>query len=169
MSAARPWDSSLRPQQREPVSDTNHSLRVCACVWSRIRADEGSLPCVLVHSSRLLDPRPCVASSCASALLGRRTNKERSRWSGAPPCAPGSGCKHIHGKHQRPGELVAAGVQSHREITLVHKAAILNSLTGLYQEANKRGSKCDTVRSACAPQTARTGADKERSATLLPT
>ncbi|KAG7238210.1 hypothetical protein INR49_031125, partial [Caranx melampygus] len=37
-----------------------------------------------------------------------------------------------------------------QKITLVHKAAILNSLTGLYQEANKRDSKCDTVHFVCA-------------------
>ncbi len=37
-----------------------------------------------------------------------------------------------------------------QKIILVHKAAILNSLTGLYQEANKRDSKCDTVHFVCA-------------------
>lgn len=101
----------------------------------------------------------CGLISCASALRSSTSGptKERLRFSGAPPSDRGTTTEHIQRKRRQcagggVGVCGATGGERRekKKPTLVHKAAILNSLTGLYQEANKRDSKCDTVHFVCA-------------------
>lgn len=112
------------------------------------------------YSSRLLNS-PCVASSCASALLlDQRSNKERFHFSEAPPsdraAQPNTSSENSH----------TEGGAEPLKITLVHKAAILNSLTGLYQEANKRLKMWHRALCVRLSKQRRIAPDKERSVKL---
>lgn len=110
----------------------------------------------------------------SSPLLDKRTNKRAFAFLRSSAVRPG----HHNRTHPEKTPTVCRGGvgvcgatggerREKKNPTLVHKAAILNSLTGLYQEANKRDSKCDTVHFVCA--SANSGAMcpiKQRSPTL---
>lgn len=101
--------------------------------------------CVEVHAQLPTIESPvCGLRLCISSLL--QPTKRLRVSTGAPPSAGPPRPNTPSGKRQQHGGLL----QNRRKTTVVHKAAILNSLTGLYQEPNKRDSKCDTVHFVCA-------------------
>lgn len=103
--------------------------------------------CVVVHNSRPLNRPCCLILRISSLLLDKRTNKRAFAFLRISAVRPGTTTK-TH--PERTPTVRGGGLQSHRKTPLVHKAAILNSLTGQFQEANKRDSKCDTVHFVCA-------------------
>lgn len=121
-------------------------------MW-RAGAVQLNAACVVVHSSRPLN-RPCVASSCVHQLSAPRQADQQKSVCISPELRRPTG--HHNQTHPEKTPTVCGGVVGvcratrKKKPTLVHKAAILNSLTGLYQEANKRDSKCDTVHFVCA-------------------
>lgn len=119
---------------------------------SRSRAAKRSL-CGGTQQPTIESPL-CGLILCASALRSSTSGptKERLHFSGAPPSdrAPQPNTSRENADSVRGGWWGFAEPQGKKKPTLVHKAAILNSLTGLYQEANKRDSKCDTVHFVCA-------------------
>lgn len=88
-----------------------------------------------------------VASSCASARCSSTSGPTKSVCISPDRRRPAG---HHSPAHPEKNPNSAGGCRATEKAPLVHKAAILNSLTGLFQEANKRGSKCDTVHFVCA-------------------
>lgn len=135
MCAARPWHSN----KRETLVKTK--AQSCSTKCREQESCNSTQPVWWsTHSCRPLN-RLCVASDCASAL---RSDQQRGfafkaelrrpavRPAGRPP-QPNT----PRGKHQQHGGLL----QNHRKTTVVHKAAILNSLTGLDQEPEQERLK----------------------------
>lgn len=130
-------------------SKQKHSNTVATnMVWSRSRATTRSLcVCVVVVHTQLptIESPVCGLRLCISSLL--QPTKRLRVSTGAPPAARPPRPNAPGGKHQQHGGLL----QNHRKTTVVHKAAILNSLTGLYQEPNKRETQNVTPCTLCAP------------------
>lgn len=132
----------VKPQQRGVGQQKHLEGRVVAInnVW-RAGAERLNAACVLVTQQRTTESPLCGLILCISSAPRPASGATKSVCISAELRRPTG---HRDQTQPEKSSTLRGAAEPHK-ITLVHKAAILNSLTGLYQEANKRDSKCDTV------------------------